>query len=114
VKGLRWWRRARGLTQAELAEASGVERSHLAKIERDEVDEPRPDTWRRLAEALGVTFMDLNFGEAAIEIFGPPEDLVRGSEQHHRNITGTSPISHDYAHQAPTTHPLETSERTNR
>jgi len=88
VKGLRWWRRARGLTQAELAKASGVARSQLAGIERGEVDEPRPDTLRRLAAALGVEVLDLVFGEASIGVFGSPE--ARGVAPH-GNFTATSP-----------------------
>lgn len=90
MRGLRWWRRARGLTQQELAEASGVARSHLARIERGEVDEPRPDTLRRLADALGVEVLDLLYGEASVGIFGAP--AARGPA-HHRHFTGTSPDS---------------------
>jgi len=107
---LRWWRRARGLSQAELAEASGVERSHLAKIERGEVEEPRPDTLRRLAEALGVEVVDLIYGELSVGIFGAPEGLVRGSE-HHRNITASSPKNGRVARETPKSHPLETTGR---
>ena len=91
MKGLRWWRRARGLTQAELAQASGVERSHLAKIERGEVEEPRTDTLLRLADALGVEVFDLIFGEASIGVFGAPADLRRSPaelrRELHRSIT---------------------------
>jgi len=90
LRGLRWWRRARGLTQAELAKASGVARSQLARIERGEVDEPRPDTLRRLAAALGVEVLDLFFGEASIGVFGPPD--ARGVAPH-RNFPTSSPES---------------------
>jgi transcriptional regulator with XRE-family HTH domain len=105
VNGLRWWRRARGLTQAELAEASGVERSHLAKIERDEVIEPRPGTLRRLADALGVEVLDVICGDTSLAVFGAPEGLVRGGPgAHHRNITDASPRIGDMPHQPPTNH----------
>ena len=113
MKGLRWWRRARGLTQAELSEASDVERSHLAKIERGEVEEPRPDTLRRLAEALGVEVLDLLYGELSVGIFGAPEGLVRESA-HHRNITATSPWEGHGAHETPTSRPPETTGRPSR
>jgi transcriptional regulator with XRE-family HTH domain len=111
---LRWWRRARGLTQAELAGASGVERSHLAKIERGEVVEPRPDTLRRLADALGVEVLELLFGEASIEVFGAPEDLAKGPAAPHQDIADTSPRTGDSANHPPTSHPQKTTGRTNR
>lgn len=111
---MKWWRRARGLTQAELAEASGVERSHLAKIERGEVGEPRPDTLRRLAEALGVEVLDLLFGEASVGVLGVPEGLVRGPAAHHQNITDTSHWEGHVAHETPTNHPPETPARLGR
>jgi transcriptional regulator with XRE-family HTH domain len=71
-------------------EASGVERSPLAKIERGEVDEPRPDTLRKLAKALGVEVLDLLYGETSVGVLGVPDGLSRGPK-HHRNITDTSP-----------------------
>ncbi len=110
MRGLRWWRRAQGLTQAELAEASGVERSHLARIERGEVDEPRPDTLRRLAEALGVEVLDLFLGKASIEVFVASEGRVRGPEQHHQNITATSHWNGQTSHEAAENRPQEPSE----
>ena len=103
MKGLRWWRRARGLTLVELGEASGVAYSHLAKIERDEVIEPRPDTLRRLADALGVEVVYLFFGEASIGMFGPPD----------RDITDVSPRTGDSATQPPTDQQPTTTGRTN-
>jgi len=88
VRGLRWWRRARGLTQGELAARSGVERSHLAKIERGEVAEPRLATLLRLADALGIEVLDLLYGEHAIGIFGPPAGpRETGPPRPHRNHT---------------------------
>ena len=45
-------RKRRGLTQPELAEASGVSLSLIRKIEQDERDNTRIDTLRRLAVAL--------------------------------------------------------------
>ena len=50
---LRKQRTRRVLTQAELAERSGVTTATVARIERDEI-EPRMTTLRKLAEALEV------------------------------------------------------------
>ena len=100
--GLRWWRRARGWTQAELAARSGVERSHLAKIERGEVGEPRPATLRRLAGTLGVEPFDLLVGRDALDFFGAPEVFVRGGN---RIFPSSSPENRNKAHEAPPSHP---------
>ncbi len=50
---LRKQRTRRALTQAELAERSGVTTATVARIERDEI-EPRMTTLRKLAHALEV------------------------------------------------------------
>lgn len=47
-------RRARGLTQAELAEAASVTQAALSRYEHD-LRHPEPDVLGRLARALGVT-----------------------------------------------------------
>ncbi len=52
-------RRGGGLTQVELAQASGVSQGTIAQIEKGEVDNPRPSTIKKLAGALGVSGMDL-------------------------------------------------------
>lgn len=105
MNGLRWWRRARGLTQEALAIRSGVERSHIGKLERGEVEEPRPSTLLRLADALGVEVIELLYGEHSVGIFGPPEDLVRQALRDH---TATAPLRANNAHEAPTNHPKTT------
>jgi transcriptional regulator with XRE-family HTH domain len=46
-------RTLRALTQAELAERTGVTTATVARIERDEI-EPRMTTLRKLAQALEV------------------------------------------------------------
>jgi transcriptional regulator with XRE-family HTH domain len=62
VSRLERWRKRRVLSQAELAERSGV---HVATIKRIEAGHPaHPRTIRKLAEALGVS----------------PEDLVKPAE----------------------------------
>jgi transcriptional regulator with XRE-family HTH domain len=65
LRRLRYYREHAPMTQAELAEKSGIVQHHLSRIERCEV-EPRPSTIRRLAEILGVTVAEL--------IGGPEED----------------------------------------
>lgn len=52
-------RRGNGLTQVELAEASGVAQSTIAQVESGKREEPHPRTLKKLAEALGVTPADL-------------------------------------------------------
>jgi len=55
---LRKQRTRRALTQAELAERSGVTTATVARIERDEI-EPRMPTLRKLAGGLEVDPADL-------------------------------------------------------
>ncbi|WP_280256063.1 helix-turn-helix domain-containing protein [Nocardia wallacei] len=61
-------RKRRGLTQPELAEASGVSLSLIRKIEQGERENTRIDTLRRLAVALSCSLTTL-LGPAP----GPPE-----------------------------------------
>lgn len=44
-----------GLTQEELADASGLRQSIISRLERGTRKNPSADTVRRLARALGVT-----------------------------------------------------------
>jgi XRE family transcriptional regulator, regulator of sulfur utilization len=52
-------RDAKGLTQEALAECSGLHRVYLAQLEAGRNQNPRLDTLRRLAKALGVSVADL-------------------------------------------------------
>jgi transcriptional regulator with XRE-family HTH domain len=52
-------RRGAGLTQAELAQASGVAQSTIAQIETGKRTDPHPGTLKKLADPLGVTPADL-------------------------------------------------------
>jgi len=52
-------RRGAGLTQAELAESSGVAQSTIAQIEGGARPNPHPRTLTKLAEALGLRARDL-------------------------------------------------------
>jgi transcriptional regulator with XRE-family HTH domain len=51
---LRELRTNRFVTREELAEMTGLHRDHIGRLERDEVDDSRLPTIRKLAEALGV------------------------------------------------------------
>lgn len=51
---VRRYRRLRRLTQDALADAAGVDRRYLGRIETGDVQEPGVDAVRRLATALGV------------------------------------------------------------
>jgi transcriptional regulator with XRE-family HTH domain len=77
VRGVRWWRRARGLTQRELSALSGVQQRTISRLESGMVEEPRTSTLLRLAGALEVEPFDLMFGEHSVGLFGPPEGLMR-------------------------------------
>lgn len=48
-------RRARKMTQTELAQAAGVSQGLIARIERGQVKDPAGSVIRRLARALAVT-----------------------------------------------------------
>jgi transcriptional regulator with XRE-family HTH domain len=51
---LRMLRTHRFLSREELAEMTGLHRDHIGRLERDEVEDSRLPTIRKLAEALGV------------------------------------------------------------
>ena len=55
---LREWRRAKGLTQAELAARAGTYQPHVSDYEKG-AKEPTRETAGRLAGALGITVFDL-------------------------------------------------------
>lgn len=56
-------RQAHGMTQEQLAEATGVHRVTIARIETGEAS-PKAETLKRLADALGVLVDDLIDKEA--------------------------------------------------
>ncbi len=55
---IRRLREEQALTQAELAEMTGITAIHVGRIERG-LSYPHPRTRRRLAEALGIDSKDL-------------------------------------------------------
>ena len=52
-------RKQRGLNQETVAQAAGLSRRELGRIERGEVEEPRPATVEQIAHALAVSPADL-------------------------------------------------------
>lgn len=56
---LRYYRTRLGLTQQELADKSGISRKQISDFEKEIQTRPRPQTLFKLAEALGVSFVDL-------------------------------------------------------
>lgn len=57
-------RLAKFWSRDELAEASGIHRDHIGRIERGKGHKSRPPTVRKLAEALGVEPSELVNGRA--------------------------------------------------
>ncbi len=56
---LRRWRRARGLTQEELAKKAGVTKFYISQLETGIRDNPSLPVLQRLAKALGVSAGEL-------------------------------------------------------
>jgi transcriptional regulator with XRE-family HTH domain len=52
-------RERRFMTREELAEKVSSHRDHVGRLERDEIDNPRMNTIRKLADALDVDPRDL-------------------------------------------------------
>ena len=55
-------RQDRGMTQAQLSEATGIAIEHISRLENDRYA-PRPRTIRDLAAALGVKESELGVGD---------------------------------------------------
>lgn len=62
AKRLKKLRKARNWVQYDLARDSGVKRETIAKIESGSTQQPKLETTRKLAKALGVTESFLIFG----------------------------------------------------
>lgn len=56
---LRYYRTSLGLTQQQLAEKSGVSRKQISDFEKEIQTNPRPQTLFKLANALGISSVDL-------------------------------------------------------
>src|SRR3954453_840339 len=52
-------RKARGWTQHDLSQASGLTRSHISRLERGDIQLPSSERLRQLATALGTSLDDL-------------------------------------------------------
>ena len=53
----------KGLNQRELARLAGVCQNTLVKLERDEIDNVRVDTLKKIANVLGMSIVELFFSE---------------------------------------------------
>ena len=71
---LRAWRAVRGLSQRDLAQRAGVVYPLVARLEMGQTD-PRLSTLERLAEALGLSLVDLLTG---------PETMKRSAKKRAR------------------------------
>ncbi|GLW72113.1 hypothetical protein Kpho02_44120 [Kitasatospora phosalacinea] len=98
-------RRRRGMTQEQLAEASGVSVATIRKLERNDRESARMGTLRQLAQALGVKTTDL-MQTGPIEAPVAPEVDPAGILAIRRVITparGLGRVTHaDDAQDAPT------------
>ena len=56
---LRNKRTQRGLTALQLCDLSNISQPYLSQLENDKIDNPSPDTLRKLSEALGISFTDI-------------------------------------------------------
>jgi transcriptional regulator with XRE-family HTH domain len=68
---LRYWRSRQSLTQAEIERRAGLAHNALSRIENGQVD-PQFDTVTRIAEALGMSFEELQ--QRPIAVSRPPEN----------------------------------------
>ncbi len=80
-------RTAHGWTQAELAEASGVDKAQISRYERD-VDRPSFRTHKALLEALHVSPEDLHRFHAVLE------RIVTGRRPEAGSVVSSTAISH--------------------
>ncbi len=58
---MRWLRQSKNLTQADLANLTGISQHSISKLETGQTA-PRPETMQRLADALGVSPSALGSG----------------------------------------------------
>src|SRR5579871_3040990 len=79
---LRAWRLRAGLTQAELAEQSGLTTAGVAALERDARMARDPRALRALADALRLSSDERRVFVGAITAHRPPTGLRRKSSKH--------------------------------
>jgi transcriptional regulator with XRE-family HTH domain len=73
------WRESRGFTQKELAAQAGVGEATVARIELGA--SVLPNTARKLAEAMGVTVVDLMENPPVPKVAAPPSHKNTGEER---------------------------------
>lgn len=95
-------RRALGMTQAQLAERSGLAQSMIARIEKDEKWNPNFTTINKLAEALNCSFTGQLIPKKDIPIF-----LEEQSERLARKIVAISSGSFAIESQLPSQQVIE-------
>ena len=69
------WRRARGLTQAELESRAGLAHNALSRIETGQVS-PRLASLEKIARALDLTTEELQFREPPLDVAGDQDPLI--------------------------------------
>jgi transcriptional regulator with XRE-family HTH domain len=69
------WRRARGLTQADLESRAGLAHNALSRIETGQVS-PRLASLEKIANALGLTTEELQFRKPPAEMAGDKDPGV--------------------------------------
>lgn len=67
---MRFWRKAKGITQGQIAKMNQWERSYVSDLERGKIKNPGLDTVLQLISALGITanqFIEAGCGLLVIE-----------------------------------------------
>jgi transcriptional regulator with XRE-family HTH domain len=77
-------RKARGLTQEELAAKAHISGKHLSEVERAESG-PSLEMVHRLAKALGTTMPELTAEEPETQLREELLNLLRGKSERERN-----------------------------
>jgi transcriptional regulator with XRE-family HTH domain len=80
---VRRFRRQRGMTLAQLAEASGLSKGYLSSIETGHTSRPSGDTLYRIAQALGVLMSDLLDRRLLSD---PPEEIPESLKEFAREF----------------------------
>jgi ribosome-binding protein aMBF1 (putative translation factor) len=65
ARPIRAWRSYRGMSQATLAEKTGFTQAAIARIEAAPADAGKPETRRKIAEALGAPLWSIGRAEAS-------------------------------------------------
>ena len=82
---IRYLRKKAGITQTQLAKRVGISLNSVQRYEKNE-RQPSVESLFQIANALGVTFMDLVLGENKAEFMEqlPPNEREMEEEYHHK------------------------------